>query len=170
MSISQYFNIDKKLVIGLMFACHSLLAGCQDVETKESSVPVSAAEAKRALQGTMPIPDSASDVRYRLSGSTQDWDLFISYHAPHEDVEKIINEELKRLVNRERRISGASLQFDKQPLSSSTLPSSIEFRAPKWWKPLSITNGYFIGSSNPDSGARFWIDQKEEIVYFYDHF
>ena len=158
------------LLVSIVFACHSLLAGCQEVETKESSVPVSAAEAKRTLQGTMPIPDSASHVRYYLSGSTQDWDLFISYRAPYGDVEQIINQELKRLADTERLISGVSLTFNKQAMSKATLPSSISVRAPKWWNPLTITNGYFIGSSNPDSGARFWVDRNEEKVYFFDHF
>lgn len=158
------------LLISVALTFNSLFAGCQDLETRESSVPVSAAEAKKVLQGTMPIPDSASDVRYYLSGGTQDWDLFICYHAPYIDIEKVIEKELKRLADTEHIISGSLLTFNKQQVSKATLPASILDRAPKWWNPLTIEQGYFIGSSSPDSGARFWVDPTEEKVYFFDHF
>ena len=153
-----------------VFALFILMPGCKDIKTTQSSTPVSAAEAKKVLQGTIPIPNSASNVRYFLSGSTQDWDLYLSYNAPLADIEKTISDELTRLKNKELLISGTPLHFNKEPLTKSTLPPRIQSRSPNWWKPLTIQTGYFIGSSNPDSGARFWIDQNEGRVYFYDHF
>lgn len=142
-----------------------------DYETRGSDTPITREEALQKAEIKLPLPTTAKNVCFHLSGETQNWNLYLLFEAPLEDVEAIINKELAIYSKNERLITGTDLpQFKRFPVSPDNAPSAVLESAPKWWSPLSIRNGYFIGSSDPHSGPRFWVDTDTSQVFFHEHF
>lgn len=142
-----------------------------DFETKGSDTPITREEALQKAEVKLPLPPTAKNVYFRLSGETQNWNLYLLFEAPLEDVDALINRELALYSKNERLITGTDLPpFKRIPVSPENAPAAVLRSAPKWWSPLSIRNGYFIGSSDPHSGPRFWIDTDTSQVFFHEHF
>jgi len=142
-----------------------------DFETRESDTPITREEALQKAETNLPLPTTAKNVYFRLSGETQNWNLYIFFEAPLEDVKAIIEKELAFYSKREKRISGIEPpRFMPLPVSPDNAPADVLKSSPKWWSPLSIRNGFFIGSSDPHSGPRFWVDTDTSQVFFHEHF
>jgi len=152
--------------IGCVLIFHYL-----ETTSYSSSKPVTLEQVRRDCEYNLPIPESATDIRYSLSGSTQDWDVYLSYKINPSDLQKFIDKELSDFTEREERSTVAKTpsKIERRPINSDTLTWHIWRDAPSWWKPLNIKRGYFIGNSDPSAGPRFWINEDDNTVVFYMH-
>lgn len=146
------------------------LLSCDEVRKSDS--PVSPEEALKLADVRLPLPSSASDVQFRLSGGTQDWDLFVSFSAPEADTETMIKAELES-----DRKTGANLQpgysgidFEKHPITPATIPDLVGYFPPRWWHPADIKKGYFVGPLDGGRAPRFWVDTQANRTFFFQHF
>ena len=167
---SECFALQRKLcyhaILGAV--CCSLVA-CQEV--RHSDVPLSREEALQKAGIKLPLPSTAKNIRFHLSGSTQNWNLYLSFEAPLADTEKTIQKELSFYSAREKDLkSGLIEEYPRKPISPEALTPKIKNAAPRWWLPTEIKKGYFIGSSDPHSGPRFWVDTDTSQVFFFEHF
>jgi len=122
------------------------------------------------------VPETASDIRYSLSGYKQDWgtdahtlenrDTYISYKISPSDLKNHI-EKTTNFSETNGVLEGE--QFERLPISSDTLTWRIWRRAPRWWKPLDIKRGYFIRYSYGHYETRFWVNEDDNTVLVYKH-
>lgn len=147
------------------------LATIYATETRRSDKPLTAQQAAKQSGIRLPVPDSARNVRFSLTGETQNWDLYLCFQASIEQIQKAIDYELGSYKKR-ATIAGVfpSEHYRRKPIPES-VDAQIERSSPNWWQPRKIKNGYFIGSSNPHGyGPRFWVDIETQTVFYFEHF
>ncbi len=156
------------ILIGVL-ACVGLTS-CE--ERRKSDIPITREEALRRADVRLPLPLSATNVRFELTGKTQDWDLYVSFLAPAADIQKVIQDELDMYARRSMPIkSRPPVTFTKTRLPNEGMSPKMKQGAPKWWTAMNISDGYFIGPADTDApGPRFWIDEKTSAVFFFEHF
>ena len=113
---------------------------------------------------TLGLPISSKEIYafYRNEGTQQNL-VYIRFSAKPEDIELFIQHEFER----HHQVFPKD-QLLRLPISKSTfdgLPWALS--RPRWWKPETITNGFYIAIDS-GLGPRFWIDSTTNMLYYYD--
>lgn len=152
----------------LIVVCCCGLTACDEVH--RSDTPVTREEAIKLADGNMPIPAFATNVRFVRSGRTQSWDYYLSYDAPAQDMGAFIEKELISYTASQQDLgSKRADDYRQKPITPKPLEPSLANGSPNWWRPLDIQHGYFQGSSELNSGPRFWVDTEKGHVFFFEH-
>lgn len=168
--VNECIALQRKIFYSAVLgAVYCSLVACQEV--RYSDVPLSREEALQMAGIKLPLPNTAKNIRFYLSGSTQNWNLYLSFEAPLADTEQTIHKELSFYSMREKELnSGLTQEYPIKSISPETLTPKIKNAAPRWWLPTEIKKGYFIGSSSLHSGPQFWVDTDTSQVFFFEHF
>jgi len=143
-------------------------SGCDEVY--RSDAPVSREEAIKLADSNLPLPASAKNVRFYRSGRTQNWDYYLSYEAPAQEMEAFIDKELASYTQYKERLGDKRADdYRPKPITVKTLEPDLSNGSPNWWTPLEIKHGYFRGSSELASGPRFWVDTEQGRVFYFEH-
>lgn len=140
-------------------------------KTRRSDAPITATEAEAKAGIRLPIPKNARNVRFVLTGSTQNWSLYLCFQAPVAEIEQAIQREIESYKQRSS-VAGVfpAESYAKGDISHPISPA-VQRAAPKWWQPRQVPIGYFIGSSHPHNyGPHFWVDTQTGTAFYFEHF
>ncbi len=161
------------VIIRVLFLTCALifLFACTDSETRSSDVPLTKKEAELKAGIKLPVSGNARNIRFHLSGSTQDWDLYVSFQAGTEDIQRIIASETDRYVAYRKSLRNSVPKVTSfAAIESEVFSSKLVTNPPKWWQPKTIKEGYFAGSLDPLYGPKFWVNKQNSTVYIFEHF
>jgi len=145
-----------------------ILSGCY--EMKKTDIPTSRENAISIADQNLPIPVGAINVQFSLTGKTQSWTLYMTYKSDKQTIEDTLNSD-KTVFIRNREIAGLKpITFVKLPISTQ-IDSQILAGAPKWWKPSSISAGYFFGNADQENiGPFYWVDESSDTVFLFQRY
>ena len=143
------------------------LVGCDEV--RKSDYPVDRITAMKIADEPLPLPMGASNIRLRLSGGTQNWDLFLSFDAPLSELNDLIITEIggAAKVNEQTENEVKSRIFERRLLPQSSTAQNLPLFKPRWWSPNSIKAGYYTGY-DPD-GPYIWVDTDLQRCFLFLH-
>jgi hypothetical protein len=158
-------------------------------EVRESDRPLTLQEAMQRAETRLPVPSTARNIYFHLSGKTQNWDLYVCFEAPLKDTEEQVQREFHNFdwdlaaiksstsIEARQKFQDAAepeqgwTKYERQKITESTIPADVRRKAPSWWMPEKLEHGYFVGSMRADGyGPRFWVDPKTGKVFYYEHY
>lgn len=156
-----------RLGVSYIVLLGAILCGCRPstYEVREANDPISFSSAEEQAGIKLPVPPTATRVQFRLSGSTQDWQLFVRFAAPAADVERTVNEELK--FWKSQAVRPVNLRMNASDDWGLT-KRLVNGNAPIWWRPK---NCKFSGSTGKDLDVpQFWVSNDQNEVWVYHEF
>lgn len=156
-------------VIYLLCGLAAPSGGAKD--TVQSDVPVTVEQAQKSCGIRLPLPSGARNVRYLLTGGTQDWNLYLSFEASLSEIEAAIKREVTSYRARNSAVGVFPAEdYPKAKLSDAS-NTGVSKYAPPWWGADKIRDGYFVGSRHPGGyGPHFWVNTKTGTVFYFEHF
>ncbi len=151
----------------LCLALALVMFGCREVVS--SDVPMAAGAAELALGRSLPIPTDVSNVQFYQAGETQNWDLYIAFDASLPDVEEAMRKEIAAYIKDCENSNFDGGRIVRQVIATENLPEETLRKAPKWWTPQKIKNGYFVGSTLRWDGPHYWVDTDTGRTFYYTH-
>jgi len=178
-----------RLLLICFLACAFLYWLIFAPEVRESNKPLTFQEATLRADSRLPAPNTAKNIYFFLSGHTQYWDLYVCFEAPLKDIEDKIQEEFRdydwhldsmraatsmeegQKFQKPMKPEQGWTKYEKQNITEATIPADVRRKAPSWWTPEKLGDGYFIGSTRADGyGPRFWVDPKAGKVFYFEHY
>jgi hypothetical protein len=137
------------------------LTGCGwDQTTLRSDKPVSRAVASKDI--SLPFPPSTKDVYYVFhAGGMQEMQMLVRFAIDPKDLEGTVS----NLLSDHDKVTQEHHFYISAPIGFA--PHSPEFKdllPMPWWKPDSITNGYYCGATNGQP-FHIWVDVPQHTIY-----
>lgn len=152
-------------VVALVFVAMGV--GCEEV--RKSDAPLVREKAIQKMEWPFEFPLDAKNIRFFVSGGTQNWTVYLSYEASYDEIKISIQRELFKTAAPEKGLPAEN--YRELPLPKEE-PWWLKVLSgyPSWWKPEDIKEGFFVCSpSGGEDGPKWWVDTRNGRVYYYTH-
>jgi len=144
----------------ISFFCLALTGCGLDETNHRSDKPVSREVASKDI--SVPFPASTTDVYYVFhAGGMQEWMMFVRFTVDPKDLDSAVD----GILSDQNKVMKTHDSFPVLPnAAAQSAPVFAELLPMPWWRPGSITNGYYRGSTNAPP-LYLWVDVSKHTIY-----